>query len=63
LLIAVSDAVLRAAADLASASIRTLDAIHLASAIRIEPYEMVVYDQRLSTAASAEGLSVVNPGA
>lgn len=62
LLVELNDAVLRAAAGLASASIRTLDAIHLASALRIEPVELVAYDRRLAATATEHGLSVASPG-
>jgi uncharacterized protein len=63
LLIDVTDGLLRAAAQLASASVRTLDAVHLASAIRIEADELVVYDRRLAAAAAEHGLTVVSPSA
>lgn len=63
MLIAVTDELLRAAAELASASIRTLDAIHLASALRVEPVELVAYDRRLTAAGAECGLSVASPGA
>jgi len=43
LLIDLTDALLRDAAGLASASVRTLDALHLASALRIEADEFVAY--------------------
>jgi predicted nucleic acid-binding protein len=61
LLVDVTDALLRAAAELASASLGTLDAIHLASALRIEPDELVAYDRRLTTAAAGRGLVVSSP--
>ena len=63
MLIDVSDELLRTAAGLASASIRTLDAIHLASALRIEPDELVAYDRRLVAAGADQGFDVVSPGA
>lgn len=62
LLIDVSDRVLRAASRLASRAVRTLDAIHLASARHVDADEMVVYDRRLLTAARAVGLAVAHPG-
>lgn len=62
MLVEVSDGVLRAAAELASATVRTLDAIHLASAVRIEADELVAYDRRLSAAAADRGLAVASPG-
>lgn len=63
MLIEASDSLLRSAAELASASIRTLDAIHLASALRIQPDEFVAYDRRLAAAAAGRGLAVTSPGA
>lgn len=63
MLIDVSDGLLRAAAALASRDVRTLDAIHLASALRIEPDELVAYDRRLMRAAAEHGLAVSSPGA
>ena len=41
--------------------LRTLDAIHLATAIAIEARTMMTYDDRLAEAATAEGLLVVSP--
>jgi predicted nucleic acid-binding protein len=61
--VAVSAQLLRAARGLASASVRTLDAIHLASALRIEADELLAYDHRLLAAAHESGLMVVSPGA
>ena len=46
-----------------SARVRALDAIHLASALRVGAREMLVYDRRLAEAASAAGLQVLSPGA
>ncbi len=63
LLVDVSDGLLRAAAELASREVRTLDAVHLASAQRVESDEMLVYDRRLRHAALAAGLPVLHPGA
>jgi uncharacterized protein len=62
MLIDVSDELLRSAAGLASATGRTLDAIHLASALRIEADELVAYDRRLTAAAAERGLAVSSPG-
>jgi predicted nucleic acid-binding protein len=61
-LVSVSSALLRSARLLASASLCTLDAIHLASAIRVEADELVAYDPRLLEAARDQGLHVVSPG-
>jgi predicted nucleic acid-binding protein len=62
LLVEVSPALLREAAGLASRSVRTLDALHLASALRITADELIAYDQRLLTAARACGIGVASPG-
>jgi uncharacterized protein len=51
------------AASYTSARVRALDAIHLASAVRIGAREILVYDRRLAEAASAAGLEVLSPGA
>jgi predicted nucleic acid-binding protein len=58
----VSAALLRSAAALTSESVRTLDAVHLASALRVEADELVAYDRRLLAAAIANGLPVRSPG-
>lgn len=63
MLIDVSDGLLRAATRLTSRTVRTLDAIHLASALRIEADELVAYDRRLVAAAAERGLVVSHPGA
>jgi len=62
-LVAVSSQLLRAARKLTSSSFRTLDAIHLASALRIDADELLAYDHRLLTAAGEQGLRVVSPSA
>jgi predicted nucleic acid-binding protein len=61
-LVSVSSPLLRRARLLASGSLRTLDAIHLASAIRVEADELVAYDLRLLKAARDQGMRVVSPG-
>ncbi len=44
-------------------TLRTLDAIHLATALSIDPdLDFITYDDRLAAAARAEGLRVVTPG-
>lgn len=63
MLIDVTDGLLRSAAGLASAPVRTLDAIHLASAMRIDADELLAYDRRLVEAAAERGIPVVSPGA
>lgn len=62
MLVDLGDDLVRGAVSLASASVRTLDAIHLASALRIGPDEFVAYDRRLLDAALARGLTVSSPG-
>jgi predicted nucleic acid-binding protein len=57
----VDDAVLALAARLADARLRSLDAIHLATAVTSGIDEMLVYDDRLSEAAEAAGIRVVAP--
>ncbi len=62
LLVEVSERVLRDAAALASREVRTLDAIHLATALYIDADELVAYDRRLVEAAGTRGLPVASPG-
>ena len=59
-----SRAILERAEQLAPRSLRTLDAIHLATALEFTPRPdlFLCYDRRLSGAASAHGLAVVAPG-
>ena len=63
MLVDASDRVLRDAIELTSPSVRTLDAMHLASALRVEADEFLAYDRRLLSAASAAGLEIASPGA
>jgi len=62
-LLPMDDAVLNAAAALAPLSLRSLDAVHLATAVslgdRLGP--LVCYDERLASAAQAAGLEVAQP--
>lgn len=51
----------REAGLLPGASLRTLDALHLSGAIRLEVEVLVTYDARLADAASAVGLAVLAP--
>jgi predicted nucleic acid-binding protein len=62
-LIAVGDHVLFAASQLDPATIRSLDAIHLATALRLgrTPAVFVSYDARQLAAAEALGLPVASP--
>lgn len=62
-LLRVSDRVLDAAGQMPPAEIRSLDAIHLATAEQFEGElgSFVTYDDRLAQAAAARGLRVVQP--
>jgi predicted nucleic acid-binding protein len=64
-LVPVDDGIVRAAADLSPPSLRSLDAIHLATALSLadDLGQLVTYDARLADAASSAGLDVVAPGA
>ena len=62
MLVDLSDALLRTASELTSRTLRTLDAIHLASALRVGPDGFLVYNRRLGDAGRQRGLAVVHPG-
>lgn len=61
--IAIDDGVIEAASREADPRLRSLDAIHLASArlVSSELTGVVTYDDRLAGAATAAGLAVVRP--
>ena len=61
--IRVDDAILQQAADLEPIRLRSLDAIHLATALSVRPHleAFVAYDRRLLTAAENLGLDVASP--
>jgi uncharacterized protein len=63
-MIRVDEPLLDRAADLEPGELRTLDAIHLASALEIgqDLGVMIAYDLRLQAAAQAYGLAVESPG-
>ena len=63
-LVPVDDAILDAAASLEPRELRTLDALHLATALSLgdDLGAMLVYDVRLASAAQHAGLTVVAPG-
>jgi predicted nucleic acid-binding protein len=61
-LVDVTGPILDDAAELTSA-VRSLDAIHLASARHVGPDEMLVYDRKLARAAEELGFLVASPGA
>lgn len=59
----VDEVIARVASSLPPATLRTLDAVHLASALHLigELDAFVTYDDRLADAARAVGLPVVRP--
>jgi predicted nucleic acid-binding protein len=63
-LIPLAGAVIADAADVGQATLRSLDAIHLASAlsVRDEISSFIAYDHHLTEAASAAGLQLFAPG-
>jgi uncharacterized protein len=64
-LLPLEDALLDGATSLDPPALRSLDAIHLATAlsIRDDLGAFLTYDERLGEAASCHGLPVVSPGA
>jgi uncharacterized protein len=62
-LIRISDRLLAAAGQLLPAELRTLDAIHLATALELGPdlARVVTYDERLRAAAVSVGCAVAAP--
>jgi len=64
-LIRLDDSVLNGAAGFRQPHMRSLDAIHLATALAIgdDPDAFITYDGRLADAARLEGLTVLHPGA
>jgi predicted nucleic acid-binding protein len=62
-LLEVTRSILSQAAALASEQLRTLDAVHLASIVRLEAHRVLAYDRRLASAARARGFKVEHPGA
>ncbi len=63
-LVPVDEGIIRAAAELRPPTLRTLDAIHLATALslREDLAALVTYDERLAEAGAAAGLRVFAPG-
>lgn len=63
-LVPIDAQVLTAAADLAPAALRALDALHLATALSIREHltSFVTYDRQLGAAAIASGLTLAAPG-
>ncbi|MGH2887490.1 MAG: type II toxin-antitoxin system VapC family toxin [Solirubrobacteraceae bacterium] len=64
-LVPLDRAVQELASDIGDPLLRTLDALHLASAVLLsgELTVFIAYDQRLTSAAQAAGLVVATPGA
>jgi len=62
-LAALDRAVYRGAGLLPMPYLRTLDALHLEAAMRLDAAAVLTYDRRLSKAARSVGLRVVAPGA
>jgi len=62
--LALSEQVIERAATLEPATLPSLDAIHIASALELMPglHAFVTYDARQAAAARAIGLSVMEPG-
>ena len=63
-LVAIDNTVVEAAGHLGSPSLRSLDAIHLATALQHVRFAraLVTYDRRLADACRAHGVAVVSPG-
>jgi uncharacterized protein len=61
--VGVTRAVLEAASRLPDPSVRSLDAIHVATALQLRPdlHALVTYDTRLAAAAERQGLPVTAP--
>lgn len=64
-LLPIDASILDTAAELPTRLLRSLDALHLASGLSLDPDldAFVTYDARLVTAAEAAGLAVAQPGA
>ena len=63
-LVAVDDEVRRKAIEVGGSMLRSLDAIHIASALVVSDRDLqfVTYDDRQAEAARSAGLTVVQPG-
>ncbi|MBD0023013.1 PIN domain-containing protein [Gordonia pseudamarae] len=62
-LAALDRAAFRNAGFLPMPFLRTLDALHLEAAIRLEAAAVLTYDRRLAEAARSAGIDVIAPGA
>lgn len=61
-LAALDRATFRNAGMLPLPTLRTLDALHLEAALRLDSDALLTYDRRLAEAAAAMGLEVIAPG-
>ena len=63
-LVPIDDGIIRGAADLAPVGLRTLDALHIATALSLgeDITSLVTYDDRLAEAAATAGIEVIAPG-
>ncbi len=63
-LVRVNDRVLNAAGTISPEDLRSLDAIHLATALELgdDIRQLVTYDDRMTAAATALGLRTAGPG-
>ncbi len=65
-LVPLDEDLLAAAETIAPATVATLDAIHLVTALRLAagglPTAVLTYDRRLAEGANAHGLEVISPG-
>lgn len=61
-LAALDRAAYRSAGFLPVPHLRTLDALHLEAALRLDATAILTYDRRLGDAARALGLDVIAPG-
>lgn len=62
-LAALDRATYRSAGLLPMPNLRTLDALHLEAAMRLDVDAILTYDRRLADAAAVAGLDVIAPGA
>lgn len=63
-LLGLDDEIREDACAIGAATLRSLDAVHLATALAIgeDDLEFITYDDRLADAARKEGLTVLQPG-
>lgn len=63
-LVRVNDRILNAAGSLLPSELRSLDAIHLATALQLgdDVRQIITYDERMAAAAAALGLRASSPG-